>query len=48
MARRGWRGSARCLNLIAIGQAGERGRPGGKPTWLPAGRAALKRVLAQE
>lgn len=44
---RGW-AAMRCLNLIAIGQAGERGRPGGKPTWLPAGWAALKRVLAQD
>ncbi|MFF1651721.1 aminoglycoside phosphotransferase family protein [Streptomyces sp. NPDC058240] len=34
------------LVLILIGQAGERGLPGGKPTWGPAGRAALDRVLA--
>jgi aminoglycoside phosphotransferase (APT) family kinase protein len=42
---RGW-AVMRALNLIAIGQAGERGLPGGKPTWLPAGRATLQRVLA--
>jgi aminoglycoside phosphotransferase (APT) family kinase protein len=36
----------RALNLIGIGQNGEQGLPGGKPTWLPAGRAALERVLA--
>ncbi|WP_329174762.1 aminoglycoside phosphotransferase family protein [Streptomyces sp. NBC_01477] len=34
------------LALISIGQAGERGLPGGKPTWGPAGLAALERVLA--
>ncbi|MEV7391111.1 aminoglycoside phosphotransferase family protein [Streptomyces sp. NPDC091215] len=33
------------LFLILMGQAGERGLPGGKPTWGPAGRAALNRVL---
>jgi aminoglycoside phosphotransferase (APT) family kinase protein len=36
----------RALILIGIGQNGEQGLPGGKPTWLPAGRAALERVLA--
>ncbi|WP_327393724.1 aminoglycoside phosphotransferase family protein [Streptomyces sp. NBC_01186] len=36
----------KCLFLIRMGQAGERGLPGGKPTWGPAGRAALDRVLA--
>ena len=36
----------RALSLISIGQAGERGLPGGKPTWLPAGRAAIERTLA--
>lgn len=35
----------RALGLIGIGQNGERGLPGGKSTWLPAGRAALERVL---
>jgi aminoglycoside phosphotransferase (APT) family kinase protein len=34
------------LALILIGRAGERGLPGGKPTWGPAGQAALDRVLA--
>lgn len=34
------------LALILIGRAGDRGLPGGKPTWGPAGRAALDRVLA--
>jgi aminoglycoside phosphotransferase (APT) family kinase protein len=36
----------RALGLIGIGQNGEQGLPGGKPTWLPAGRAALERILA--
>jgi aminoglycoside phosphotransferase (APT) family kinase protein len=44
---RGW-AALRALVLIGIGQAGERGRPGGKPTWKPAGWAALNRVLAAE
>ncbi|MCO5972626.1 aminoglycoside phosphotransferase family protein [Actinoallomurus soli] len=34
------------LFLILMGQNGERGIPGGKPTWGPAGRVALDRVLA--
>lgn len=38
--------AVKSLVLIQIGQAGERGLPGGKPTWGPAGRAALERVLA--
>ena len=42
---RGW-AALRALTLIAIGRAGDRGRPGGKPTWKPAGWAALNRVLA--
>ncbi|MEU9869160.1 aminoglycoside phosphotransferase family protein [Actinomadura sp. NPDC048021] len=33
------------LILMLIGQNGDRGIPGGKPTWGPAGRAALDRVL---
>ena len=33
------------LGLIAIGNAGDRGLPGGKPTWGPAGRRTLDRVL---
>ncbi|WP_030692891.1 aminoglycoside phosphotransferase family protein [Streptomyces globisporus] len=41
---RGW-ALLRAAGLIAIGRAGERGLPGGKPAWGPAGRAALARVL---
>jgi len=41
---RGW-AVMRALNLISIGQAGRLGRPGGKPTWEPAGYATLERVL---
>ncbi|MDO3647742.1 phosphotransferase [Nocardia mangyaensis] len=33
------------LFLMLIGQNGDRGLPGGKPHWGPAGRAALARVL---
>ncbi|TQC41787.1 aminoglycoside phosphotransferase family protein [Rhodococcus sp. WS4] len=33
------------LFLILMGRNGERGLRGGKPTWGPAGRAALDRVL---
>lgn len=36
----------KCFALIAIGRAGEEGRAGGKPTWKPAGEAALDRLLA--
>lgn len=36
----------RALSLIEIGQNGRLGRPGGKPTWEPAGYATLERVLA--
>jgi aminoglycoside phosphotransferase (APT) family kinase protein len=35
----------KCLFLMLMGQNGERGLPGGKPNWGPAGRAALDRVL---
>lgn len=42
---RGW-AIYRALGLISIGRSGEQGLPGGKPTWLPAGWAALRRVLA--
>jgi aminoglycoside phosphotransferase (APT) family kinase protein len=42
------RAALRALVLIGIGLAGERGRPGGKPTWKPAGWAALNRVLAYQ
>ena len=41
---RGW-AVLRALNLIAIGQNGRFGLPGGKPTWEPAGYAALERAL---
>ncbi|MEU5835100.1 aminoglycoside phosphotransferase family protein [Streptomyces diacarni] len=33
------------LFLMLMGRNGDRGRPGGKPHWGPAGRAALDRVL---
>jgi aminoglycoside phosphotransferase (APT) family kinase protein len=33
------------LFLMLMGQNGDRGLPGGKPMWGPAGRAALDRVL---
>jgi aminoglycoside phosphotransferase (APT) family kinase protein len=42
---RGW-AVLRALVLITIGRNGEKGLPGGKPTWLPAGHAALDRVLS--
>jgi hypothetical protein len=35
----------KCLFLMLMGQNGDRGLPGGKPTWGPAGRSALGRVL---
>lgn len=31
--------------LLGIGQAWERGLPGGQPTWGRVGQAALERVL---
>ncbi|MEU9608546.1 aminoglycoside phosphotransferase family protein [Streptomyces sp. NPDC048057] len=33
------------LFLMLMGQNGDRGLPGGKPAWGPAGRAALQRVV---
>ncbi|MFD1531982.1 phosphotransferase [Pseudonocardia aurantiaca] len=42
---RGW-AVLRALGLIAIGQNGRLGLPGGKPTWEPAGCATFERVLA--
>ena len=42
---RGW-AVLRALHLISIGRNGRLGLPGGKPTWEPAGRAALARALA--
>ncbi|WP_285498870.1 aminoglycoside phosphotransferase family protein [Actinokineospora sp. NBRC 105648] len=41
---RGW-AVLRALHLISIGRNGRLGLPGGKPTWEPAGRAALERAL---
>jgi aminoglycoside phosphotransferase (APT) family kinase protein len=41
---RGW-AVLRALHLISIGRNGRLGLPGGKPTWEPAGRAALDRAL---
>jgi aminoglycoside phosphotransferase (APT) family kinase protein len=41
---RGW-ALLRAVGLIGIGQQGDRGLPGGKPTWGPAGRATLRRLL---
>jgi len=35
----------KCLFLMLMGQNGDRGLPGGKPQWGPAGRSALHRVL---
>src|SRR5207247_811474 len=34
---RGW-AVRQALGLIAVGNAGDKGLPGGKPTWGPAGR----------
>jgi aminoglycoside phosphotransferase (APT) family kinase protein len=42
---RGW-AVLRALHLLSIGRNGRLGLPGGKPTWEPAGRAALERALA--
>ena len=42
---RGW-AVLRGMGLIDIGRAGERGLPGGKVTWGPAGRSTIDRVLA--
>lgn len=36
----------KCLFLMLMGQNGDRGLPGGKPAWGPAGRAALERVIS--
>ena len=41
---RGW-AVTRALFLIAMGVNGDKGLPGGKPHWGPAGRAALERLL---
>ncbi|WP_062355612.1 aminoglycoside phosphotransferase family protein [Herbidospora yilanensis] len=42
---RGW-AVGRALSGILIGEAGVRGRPGGKATWGPPAQAALRRLLA--
>ncbi|MGA5170729.1 MULTISPECIES: hypothetical protein [Streptomyces] len=42
---RGW-AALRGLNGILIGAAGDRGRPGGRPTWGAPARAALRRLIA--
>lgn len=42
---RGW-AVLRALGLIGIGRNRRLGPPGGKPTWEPAGCAALERALA--
>ncbi|MGI5135827.1 phosphotransferase [Streptomyces sp. CA-106110] len=42
---RGW-AVLRALGGILIGEAGLRGRPGGKPTWGPPAHAALRRLVA--
>jgi len=41
---RGW-AVLRALTLIFVGRNGRLGRPGGKPTWEPAGYATLERAL---
>jgi aminoglycoside phosphotransferase (APT) family kinase protein len=42
---RGW--ALRCgVSLISIGLAGERGLPGGKPSWLAGGIATIDRLLS--
>ncbi|MFD6162941.1 aminoglycoside phosphotransferase family protein [Nocardia sp. NPDC060256] len=42
---RGW-AVLHAASLISIGQAWDRGLPGGQPTWGRAGRVTLERVLA--
>ncbi|WP_153813697.1 aminoglycoside phosphotransferase family protein [Streptomyces sp. SUK 48] len=41
---RGW-ALLRALGCLLIGEAGRRGRPGGKPSWAPPARAALRRIV---
>jgi aminoglycoside phosphotransferase (APT) family kinase protein len=41
---KGW-AVLRAVGLIGIGRNGRLGLPGGKPTWEPAGRAALDRAV---
>ncbi|MET8811190.1 aminoglycoside phosphotransferase family protein [Streptomyces sp. NPDC004549] len=42
---RGW-AVLRALSCLHIGHAGNEGRPGGKPSWGPPGRASLERLTA--
>jgi hypothetical protein len=42
---RGW-AVGRALSGVLIGEAGVRGRRGGKPTWGPPAHAALRRLIA--
>jgi aminoglycoside phosphotransferase (APT) family kinase protein len=42
---RGW-ALIKALVCVLIGDAGVHGRPGGKPTWGPPGRASLQRLTA--
>ncbi|WP_189240996.1 phosphotransferase, partial [Planomonospora parontospora] len=44
---RGW-AVGRALSGILIGEAGVRGRPGGKATWGPPAHAALRRLIATD
>ncbi len=37
--------AGKALALISVGDAGDKGLPGGKPTWGPAGRRTLERLL---
>jgi aminoglycoside phosphotransferase (APT) family kinase protein len=41
---RGW-AVIKALVCLLIGDAGDHGRPGGKPTWGPPGRASLQRLI---
>ncbi|NOL43486.1 aminoglycoside phosphotransferase family protein [Kribbella sandramycini] len=43
---RGW-AAFRALFVLAMAVNGERGLAGGKPTWRPAGEAAMERVLGR-
>ncbi|NUP00316.1 MAG: aminoglycoside phosphotransferase family protein [Nonomuraea sp.] len=42
---RGW-AARRALGGVHVGEAGVRGRPGGKATWGPPAHAALRRLIA--